>query len=385
MESSWDTAPDSSSTYEIYKPDDQYLFGNGVDPIQKYDLSIMEDLEGNAPNGNILTVYKRRLIVAGDPSFPHRLWYSHINNAEGWSRDTDWIDVYPEDGGKVNNLGIRNDELIVGKSNGKLYGWRIFEDGNPRNSRLRTVEDDKGPVSGRAGITVEDIRHIFDRNQHFTVPRTKRGGLSYIVQEVIEAISSGSLAGLSTGNSEGKIYASIGSVTFNAGKNITVDDAVLVYDTVNEAYYLRDNMQARVFANFIDSNNEEKMYFGDANGRVFKIDEGTKAGNAPIHMVIRTKPYFMREGKNIRMRKVGVLMSEPDGTQVTARINAEEGFVRDLGTVNEEPIDWLDADGDEGPMYQLQFTHSGSDARPALFGYVFVWREQSRKDKHPHV
>lgn len=381
IESPWDVAPDNSSQYEIYQADDFWLFGNGVDPIQKYDTNQIEELEGEPPNGNIFVVYKNRLMVAGDPDFPHRIWYSHIRNAEGWSKNTDWNDIYPEDGGKINGFGIQNDELLVSKDNGRLYGWRIYDDGAPEKSSVRIIEDDRGQVGRRAGITSRDIRYYVARKFMETYPATKKGGLSYVIQEVFSAIDDTILEDIAQGAKNDKVYASIGDITFKAGTDLTLTNAVAVYDVVNDAFYLRDQMDAKVFTRFIDpSTGVESLYFGNSEGRVFKMDHGTTAGSSPIQLVIRTKNYFEDMEKNVVVSKVGVITEEPDGVEVSYRTSSAEDYDHVLGQVDEEPIQWFNTKGEEGPFFSLQFTHSGTNARPTVKGWIIVYREAGRNE-----
>lgn len=385
-ETPWDTAPDNSSQYEIYEPDDFWLYGNGVDPIQKYDLTDIEDLEGAPPKASLFIVYKNRLLAAGDPSFPHRIWYSHIRNAEGWSKNTDWIDVYPEDGGKINGFGIQDDELLISKNNGRQYGWRIYDDGLPEKSKVRVVEDDRGQVGPRAGITARNVRYYVARKFMETYPPSQKGGLSYVIQQIFDAIDDSVLEDIATGAKNDKIYASIGDLTFTAGTEITLTDVVAVYDVANNAFYLRDQVDARVFTKFIDPTTEiENLYFGSSGGVVYKMDDGTQAGTSPIQMVIRTKNYFEDLERNVVVSRVGIIMDEPGGTEVRYRMTSHGDYEHELGLVNEEPIQWFNPDGAEGPFFSLQFTHTGTNARPVLKGWIIVYREAGRNQPRTNV
>lgn len=378
VETPWDTSPDSTSTYNIYAPDDMWIIGNAVNPTYKSDMNVIEDLEGGAPKGSLITVYKNRLMIAGNLDFPHRIHYSHFNNAEGWSRDTDWIDVYPDDGGIINGLNIVNDELIISKSNGRKYGWRIYEDGNPRSSVLRVIETDKGNIARKASTVLDDVEYYIDQDGLFSVPKTtaQGGNIGYIIKEVFDAITGSSKPTVAMGSNDGKVYASIGTVTFEADDEVTVTDCVAVFDQVNNALYLRDRMPAQVFSRFLDSSNDEELYFGDDTGKVFKLNTGNLAGLDDITMLIRTKAYFKEEEFNVIPKKVGVMMTDPDNTLVFARTRPEEGFVVQMGAVTDTPIQWLDVPEGTGecPFFQLQFAHTGSSARPALLGFIILYQ-----------
>lgn len=377
VETPWDVQPDSSSIFEIYNPSDQYIMGNGVDKMQKFDGTDWQDLEGDTPRGNILAIYKFRLMVAGDPSFPHRIWYSHLRNGEGWTKDTDWIDVYPEDGGKINGFEIQGDELKVSKDNGRFYGWQIFDDGRPEASRLRIIEDNKGALNQQSLTMMDDILYYLDRERLETIPVSTRGGISYVVDEIIKGIES--LDKTAMGSNDGKVYVALGDITIDLGDEITITNAVLIYDYINQGFYIRDNVEARVFSKFIDSTGVEDMYFGDSNGRVFKMDSGTLAGASPLHMRIRTVPYFRDTGDRIHISKVGIFMDDPDATVVNYRTELNEKFVHNLGTVIKEPVQWFPCDI-TGPLLQFEFTHSNRITRPRLLGIEIEYEPRGKPE-----
>ncbi len=380
LETSWDVTPTSASTYEIYDPDDQFISGNNTDETKKYDGTDFTALEGDAPKGNIIFVYKDRLMVTGDSTKPHRIWFSHIRNGEGWTQSGDWIEIRPQDGGKVNSVSIQNDEAIISKDNGRKYGWRIYDDGDPTNSRLRIIEDDKGSVSKKAETVMEDVLYYLDRNAIFTVPRGNKGGLSFIVDEVIKSIDPTVLASRALGSNDGKVYISLGDITIDSEEGITLTDAIFVYDSVNGMFFIRDNTNVNIFTRFIDSDNDERLYFGDQSGRVFKMDEGTLAGENTVHMRIRTKQYLRELGKMITVNRIGVFMGEPDGTNVLYRTD-EKQFFHNLGQVISEPVQWFAVKKAKGPFIQLEFTHSNPDTRPVLNGFEIQYHiEGEEKD-----
>lgn len=376
VETPWDTTPDSTSVYEIYDPDDQIIIGNGIEPIFKYDNTDFTNLEGGAPKGNILVVYKDRLMVAGDPSFPHRWWYSHIRNGEGWSMNTDWIDIRPEDGGKINSGVVVNDELITSKSNGRKYGWRIYDDGTPTNSRLREIEDDKGAVNQRADILHERVNYYLDRNGVFTIPSGEPGGLSYIIKEVIDALPPTVVEEAAGGSNDGKVYIFLGDIELNLEDTISLTDVVLVYDVVNAQFYLRDNMSARAFTRFIDTDEDERLYFGDENGKVYKVDEGTLSGSTNIVMRVRTPAHFQELGSPVHVESVRIYMDEPDGTIVTYRTDATLPFRNHVGIVSQQPWHEFEVDA-TGKCFQMEFLHANSTVRPSINGYEITYKEES--------
>lgn len=373
VETSWVTNPDSTSVYEIYNPDDQLIIGNGLDNTKKWDLVTFTDLEGEAPKGSILFVYKEYLCIAGDPSFPHRIWISELRNAEGWRRNTQWLDLKPEDGGKINGAVIVNDEAIISKSNGRKYGWSIYQDGDATKSTVRIIEDDKGVLNPRAETVYERVNYYLDRNGVFTVPVSEAGGISYVVDEIIKAIPKSTTDDIAMGSNNGKLYISLGDITLNLGDTININDAVLVYDVVNVQFSLRDNMSARCFTRFIDDSNEEYLYFGDTNGKVYKLDSGTKAGASNIVMRVRTPMHFQELGKLIHIENVKVFTEDPDGTVVTYRTDVTQPFRKQVGVITQQP--WQSFETTiKGSGFQMEFIHANANVRPTIKGYEITYR-----------
>jgi len=373
IETSWDTNPDSTSVYEIYNADDQLIIGDGVDATKKYDGVNFEDLEGNAPKGSILFVYKQYLCIAGDPSFPHRIWVSDIRNGEGWDRNNDWIDIRPEDGGKVNGGIIVNDEAIISKSNGRKYGWRIYDDGDPTKSTLREIEDDKGTLNSKSETLYERVNYYLDRNGLFTVPSSDVGGLSYIIQEVIDAIPSTIIDEAAMGSNNGKIYVFLGDISLEIEDTVSLTDVVLVYDVINDQFYLRDNMPARAFARFIDDNEEEYLYFGSEEGKVYKLDNGTQAGSTNIVMRLRTPPHFQDVGKIIHVERVKIFCEDPDGMMIVYRTDTTQPFMKHVGMVTQQP--WQDFElSASGRCFQMEFVHANANVRPTVKGYEITYK-----------
>lgn len=101
-----------------------YLWSmNGVDAAKKWDGTTFSDWAGKPPKGNMLRVWKNRMIVSGHPNFPQRVFYSEIANPELPEDETNggygnnWIDVRTseDDLDPVTWLEVIDDVLIVFK------------------------------------------------------------------------------------------------------------------------------------------------------------------------------------------------------------------------------------------------------------------------------
>lgn len=102
---------------------DYMWFMNGVDTPKKWDGTTFANWEGGRPAGNMLRVWKNRMIVSGVAAFPQRVYFSDIANPGSPALGTDggyehnWIDIRTseDDLDPVTWLEVIDDVLLVFK------------------------------------------------------------------------------------------------------------------------------------------------------------------------------------------------------------------------------------------------------------------------------
>ncbi len=96
---------------------------NGTDAAKKWDGTTFADWAGKPPKGNMLRVWKNRMIVSGVAKFPQRVFFSEIADPEKPEDETNggygnnWIDIRTseDDLDPVTWLEVIDDVLIVFK------------------------------------------------------------------------------------------------------------------------------------------------------------------------------------------------------------------------------------------------------------------------------
>ena len=175
------------------------------------------------------------------------------------------------------------------------------------------------------------------------------------------------------GANDGKVYVFLGDLEIELEETISLTDVVLVYDVINGQFYLRDNMSARAFTRFIDTDNDERLYFGDENGKVYKVDEGTQAGSANIVMRVRTPVHLQELGVPIHIELVRIYMDDPDATIITYRTDPTLPFQKHVGVVTEQP--WQEFElSTLGRCFQMEFIHTNANIRPTIKGYEIHYK-----------
>ena len=111
---------------------------NGTDAAQKWDGAAAgtSAWSGSPPAGNMIRVWKNRMIVSGVAAAPQRLYFSDIGNPESFPANN-FIDIKSTDDDldPVTWLEVVGDYLIVFKRNSV---WRVFDPTTFENTRVGT-------------------------------------------------------------------------------------------------------------------------------------------------------------------------------------------------------------------------------------------------------
>lgn len=166
--------------------------------------------------------YAARLLAAGDPTYPDRVFFSSIVDQAAtpfltWDVDPstgDWIDVNPDDGGYVTGFSEASTFVLVFKTTGMYRLDTVTKSTNPQN--IYNV----GAVS-QEGITLcQGVTYYFSG---FDIRRTNGGYPEQIsrlgVQDFINAIQVQDWGNVAAGTDGLNVYFSIGDVTLNPSRD----------------------------------------------------------------------------------------------------------------------------------------------------------------------
>lgn len=251
--------------------DEVNLIGcNGVDPMKRYNGSTVSNLSGAPSNGKYITTYQNRLWCAVGVE----LWACKLDNATIWDSflndDASYRKTMESSlGEEINMLSGSLTKLTIGMPNGlhELYGSR------PSDFNTRLITEDTGLANHKSAVTQEG----FMRFMHNTGIYEYGGGVapeksvSDIVSKYLTGINDQSAAG-----TDGtKLYFNI------------PDDKMMVYDPRSgvQAWSKWIGIKAVHFVSM-----QGKLYIGDAQGRVLRLEGLNDAGNS-IPWYAITKPF----------------------------------------------------------------------------------------------
>lgn len=244
---------------------------NGIDPMKKYDGSSVSNLSGAPSNGKYITTYQNRIWCAVD----NELWSCAMDQPTVWDKFTGNKDdsyrrqMESSRGEQINMLTGSLTKLTIGMPNSlhELYGSL------PEDFMTKLITEDMGLANNKSAITQEG----FMRFMHSTGIYEYGGGV--LPSKTFSDIIGKFLAGISTesvaGSDGGKMYFNVAT------------DRMLVYDPRPgiQAWSIWRGIKA---TQFVDMQN--KLYIGDAQGRVLRL-EGTTDGGNSISWSATTKPF----------------------------------------------------------------------------------------------
>lgn len=229
---------------------------------------------------NLLFRYKQRLLAAGDPTYPDRVFFSSIISPVDtpfitWNTDAstgDWIDVNPDDGGNITGFSENSTFCMVFKNTGM---YRL-------DTVAKTVDPDNiynvGAVSQEAITLCQGVTYFFSGTGIY---RTNGGYPELIsrngVQDIIDALDASNWPTIASGTDGFNVYFEIGQVTLheNQTNQRILNNVVLKFSVRDQSWSVHDYRDYfGMFAQYTDGNGQLLRGASDA-GIVQTIDLGT--------------------------------------------------------------------------------------------------------------
>lgn len=321
----WSTA--TGDTFTAAKDTDftqarlKLFIWNGTDGGAYFDGSAVTR-PGTMPKAKFSVYYQNKHIAAGVDGQPSRLFISNLTNAADFTVTTggtqpqpdstndsengnpnvpgatvfagtpalteaNVLDIRKNDGDKITALGVFQDVLIVFKER-SIFQVTFDSSGNPT---VTPVTYATGCVSHKSVVNIENDISFMSREGHrvlgnepqfFTAIRTQV--LSIRIQPSMDAINKQYYSRCNGVYFDNKYILAypVGSSTISK---------TMTYDRRFQAYSLWTNFNAQAMVRYIDSSNNEDLYFLDDGGtQVYKRVTGTYNDNgAAIEAYIVSK------------------------------------------------------------------------------------------------
>lgn len=279
---------------------------------------------------------KNRLLAAGDTLFRSRVWFSSVISPAAattltWADGNlggDFIDINPDDGDYVTAFAETADQFLVFKSNA-FYRLNVI-------SKTVDTENifDVGAVSQEAVTRCQGVVYFFSGKD---IRRTSGGFPEQIsrlgVQDYIDAIPQSSWANVALGADDWNVYASIGNITLNTGKDnqVTYKNVVLKFSTRDEAWSVHSyGDQYRFFAKYTTSADGKTLIGSETSGNVQTLNKGFTDNGRPIFYFLETQDLEFGGLQDVKEISNNIVVFTDNGQNSRLKISTDNKTLKEI-------------------------------------------------------
>lgn len=252
----------------------------------------------DSPTGKYLETFQNMMAMAGDATYPSRVWFSGIADGTNLAGPQIWStngDLY----GNYRDLEPNDGEVLVGLKewNGNLYAFKRHSvfliaftgvAGNP--FEVRRLSGNLGALSHWSITeTPNGLAFISERGPALCSGTTISiipAAASILNKFDLNDTASYALAAMqytTCGNNSTKMQVQWGVSSHSA----TTRDITLVYDYEKQAFWEND-VSANFYAEVTDANFFPAVWSGDYSAQIFRMDYGTNDNGSTIPFVFET-------------------------------------------------------------------------------------------------
>lgn len=242
----------------------------------------------NAPTGSYIENFRSRVWIAGNTTFPDRLYYSTVPSAAAtpvvsWNTDVatgQWIDISPSDGDNITGLQRFRTKMIVFKTN-RLY--RVFDIGQTDPDPWYAVgtSSQESVIETKTGVFFHHATGFYQYNVYDVVQEISRP-----IWDIVRAIPSSyypSVVGWLEVDGDHVVW-SVGTTTVNgtAYTNLHVRYTLSTQTWTHYTYVSPATMSVRRQPFYTDGSTQICLV-GDNAGNVIEMNVGkTDFDGSPI-------------------------------------------------------------------------------------------------------
>lgn len=265
---------------------------NGIDSTAVWNGSGSWSTSGNAANapiGKYIENFRTRMWIAGNSTFPDRLYYTDVPTAAAspvvvWDTNVatgNWIDISPSDGENITGLKRAKNILLVFKQN-HIYQVASVNDTEPDPKIYVGTYSQESIVSDQDSIYFHHPTGIY---------KYQGGGVSLIskpVQDWIDGMSVSAYDDVCGWTDDDHVYHSIGDVTVDGN---SYSNVVLRYTISSKVWTVYTYPTKPLFASNYNDGTTIYHVVGDDDGNVIKMNTGNDDLGTPIPITVVTRPY----------------------------------------------------------------------------------------------
>jgi len=242
-------------------------------------------------------VFKSKVYVSGDRSYPSRLWFSSVISSTGnitWSPTVDYVDINPGDGEDNTGLKRYSLELLFFKPN---YIYRFRTSGVDPDPLIKIgTRSHESIVEGKRGLYFHHDSGFYRYSGGYPTE------ISRPISDIVEAIPFTKYSSIAGWNDADHVYWSVGNVTVQeASGPTTFKNATIRYTESSDVLTLYSYASEVTRGMAYNSGSTLTRVVGTDMGSVATHNSGTTDMGEPIKYRVRTKWY---EWENIATTKV---------------------------------------------------------------------------------
>lgn len=280
----------------------------------------------NAPTGKFIENFRSRVWIAGNTTYPDRVYYSSVPSAVAtpiitWNTSAttgEWIDISPSDGENITALKRTKNALLVFKDN-HIYQIASVDSADVDPKINVGTLSKKSLVETKVGL-------FFHHRTGFY--QYANGTVQEVSQPVIDIINNITLANASkvTGWLEpdgNHICWAVGDVTVDG---YTYTNTVLRY-TISSGVWTQYSYPIQfIVSSPYDNGSSIRIVTGDEDGRAYFMDYGNTDDGTPIYysLIHGVDSVDGFESTTKRIEKMLFLHNGGQGTNVNYRTNKDE-------------------------------------------------------------
>lgn len=266
---------------------DRVIRVNGTDAIKCWSGTGAWETVGSPINpntasiGKFIEVFGSRVYIAGNSSFPDRLYYSSLpsGNAISWSA-TNYIDINPNDGDNITALKRYASQLLIFKTN-YLYRWNGSAVEPEPTIHIGTTSQES-VVEGKGGIYFFHPKGIFVYAGGY--PRE----ISRPIDSWISSVSSANYDDVAAVSDRDHVYFFVGDVTRNS---ITYNNVCFRFTISSQTWTVYSYSDELIIGSQYRNGNSFTQAVGGKNGYVYTLNSGNSDNGSPIVFSLVTKYY----------------------------------------------------------------------------------------------
>lgn len=328
----------------------------------------------NAPTGKYIIPYLQRMYVAGDPTYPQRLWFSTIATFGGaitWdtsSASNQWIDFTPVRANDVITGLDKISGLLMVFLNNSLYS---FNGSSPSAQLIANV----GCSSQESIAQQKGFMFFFNPTGIYMTTGGYPQEISRPVYDWISSMNPSKYSSVSGFCDQDHYYCNIGNITLTPStkyrRGTSFTNVWLVYTISSQCWTIYSlGNSFNVFTVYTDTSSNLTYVGGDSVGNVQTLFSGTTDNGAPIYYEYDSRPYeFGSPTTTIKVIDMSCTVVNGAGAQVA--ISESNKPFRTIGEVTDITTIFYNVNA-QSKSVQMKFFGSNTQAPVILDGFEFI-------------